>query len=47
VALNQGEDALKAVLNDAVAEMLSSGALNASSEEWLNTPLDPANLEAE
>jgi polar amino acid transport system substrate-binding protein len=44
IALNQGEDALKGMLNDAVAEMLSSGALNASSEKWLNTPLDPANL---
>lgn len=47
VALNQGEDALKAALQDAIAEMQSSGALNAASEEWLNTPLDPANLETE
>jgi polar amino acid transport system substrate-binding protein len=45
IALNKGEEALKAALNDAVAEMLASGALNAISETWLNTPLDPANLE--
>lgn len=45
IALNKGEDALKAVLQEAVAEMLSSGALNAASETWLSTPLDPANLE--
>lgn len=47
IALNKGEDALKAVLSEAVAEMLSSGALNAASEKWLSTPLDPANLETE
>lgn len=45
VALNQGEEPLKAALNDAIAEMMSSGALNAASEEWLNIPLDPKNLE--
>ncbi len=45
IALNKDEEALKTVLNEAVAEMLSSGALNAASETWLKTPLDPANLE--
>lgn len=47
VALNKGEEPLKAVLDAAIAEMLSSGALNAASETWLSTPLDPANLDAE
>lgn len=44
VALNKGEEPLKEALNEAVAEMLSSGKLNESSETWLNTPLDPENL---
>lgn len=44
VALNQGEEPLKAVLNEAIAEMIATGALNAASEQWLNVPLDPANL---
>lgn len=44
IALNKGEENLKNALNDAVAEMLSSGKLNAASETWLKTPLDPDNL---
>lgn len=47
IALNKNEESLKAALNEAVAEMLSSGVLNASSEAWLNTPLDPDNLKEE
>ncbi len=44
IALNQDEPALKEAVNEAVAAMLADGSLNASSEAWLNTPLDPANL---
>lgn len=44
IALNKNEDALKAALDGAVAEMLSSGKLNESSETWLKTKLDPSNL---
>lgn len=44
IALNKNEENLKKALNDAVAEMLSSGKLNMASEAWLNTPLNPDNL---
>ena len=44
IALNKNEDALKAALDGAIAEMLSSGKLNESSETWLKTKLDPSNL---
>ena len=44
IALNKYEEPLKIALIDAVAEMLASGALNAASERWLNTSLDPKNL---
>lgn len=44
VALNHDEEALKAVLIEAIAEMQSSGALNAASEEWLKVPLNPDDL---
>jgi len=44
IGLNKGEDRLKAAINDAVAKMLSGGQLNASSEAWLKTPLNPENL---
>lgn len=44
IGLNKKEDALKAAINDAVAKMLADGKLNASSEVWLKTPLNPDNL---
>jgi polar amino acid transport system substrate-binding protein len=44
IAVRKGEDALRAAVDDAVATMLADGALNAASETWLNTPLDPENL---
>ncbi len=44
LALNKGEDRLKAAINDAVAKMLADGKLNASSEAWLKVPLNPENL---
>jgi polar amino acid transport system substrate-binding protein len=45
IALNKGEEPLKAAIDEAVAKMLADGALNASSEEWLHVKLDPANLQ--
>jgi polar amino acid transport system substrate-binding protein len=44
IALNKDEPALKAAVDEAVAAMLEDGRLNAASETWLATPLDPANL---
>ncbi len=44
IGLNKSEDRLKAAINDVVAKMLADGRLNASSEEWLKTPLNPENL---
>jgi len=44
IGLNKGEDRLKQAVNDTVAGMLSDGSLNASSEAWLKTPLNPENL---
>ena len=44
IGLNKKEDGLKAAINDAVAKMLADGKLNASSEAWLKTPLNPDNL---
>jgi len=44
IGLNKGEDRLKTAINDAVAKMLADGRLNASSEAWLKTPLNPENL---
>jgi polar amino acid transport system substrate-binding protein len=44
IGLNKNEEALKTVVNDAVAQMLADGKLNESSEAWLNVTLDPANL---
>ena len=44
IALNQGEPALKAALNDAIAKMKSDGSLNAISVKWLGKPLDPKDL---
>jgi polar amino acid transport system substrate-binding protein len=44
IGLNKGEDRLKTAINDTVAKMLADGQLNASSEAWLKTPLNPENL---
>jgi len=44
IGLNKKEDGLKAAINDAVARMLADGKLNAASEAWLKTPLNPDNL---
>jgi polar amino acid transport system substrate-binding protein len=44
IGLNKKEDGLKAAINDAVAKMLADGKLNAASEAWLKTPLNPDNL---
>ena len=44
LALNKGEDRLKAAVNDAVAKMLADGKLDASSQAWLKVPLNPENL---
>ncbi len=44
IALNQGEEALKNAVNDAVAQMIADGSLDKSSQAWLQVPLDPANL---
>jgi polar amino acid transport system substrate-binding protein len=44
IGLNKNEEGLKAAINDAVAKMLADGKLNASSEAWLKTPLNPDNL---
>ena len=44
IGLNKNEDRLKTAINDAVAKMLADGRLNASSEAWLKTPLNPENL---
>ena len=44
IGLNKGEDRLKTAINEAVAKMLADGRLNASSEAWLKTPLNPENL---
>jgi polar amino acid transport system substrate-binding protein len=44
IGLNKNEERLKKAINDAVAAMLADGKLNASSEAWLKTPLNPENL---
>ncbi len=44
IGLNKNEDRLKQAVNDAIAAMLADGKLNASSEAWLKTPLNPENL---
>ncbi len=44
IALNKGEPALKAALDDAIATMLKDGRLNAISVKWLGKPLDPKDL---
>ncbi len=45
IALAKDEPALKAAVDAAIAAMLADGRLSAASEAWLNTPLDPANLQ--
>jgi polar amino acid transport system substrate-binding protein len=44
IALNKGEDALKAAINDTIARMIEDGSLNASSQTWLKVDLNPENL---
>ena len=44
IGLNKNEDRLKTAINDAIAKMQADGKLNASSEAWLKTPLNPENL---
>lgn len=44
IALNKGEDRLKATINDTVAKLISEGKLSAMSETWLKVPLNPDNL---
>ena len=44
IGLNKNEEGLKKVINDTIAGMLADGSLNAASEEWLKTPLNPDNL---
>ncbi|QPC86629.1 transporter substrate-binding domain-containing protein [Mesorhizobium sp. NBSH29] len=44
IALNKGEDALKATINDTIAKMVADGSLNASSLTWLKVELNPENL---
>ena len=44
IGLNKNENRLKTAINNAVAKMLADGKLNASSEAWLKTPLNPENL---
>ena len=44
IALNKGEEALKAAINDTIARMVEDGSLNASSQAWLKVDLNPDNL---
>jgi polar amino acid transport system substrate-binding protein len=44
IGLNKNEDSLKKAVNDAIAKMLADGKLDASSQAWLKTPLNPDNL---
>jgi polar amino acid transport system substrate-binding protein len=44
IGLNKNEGALKDAVDAAIAQMLADGSLNASSETWLATPLNPENL---
>ena len=43
IALNKGEDALKAKVNEVISGMKKDGSLNEVSKKWLMLPL-PANL---
>ncbi|KQV36721.1 MULTISPECIES: transporter substrate-binding domain-containing protein [unclassified Rhizobium] len=44
IAVRKGEEGLKKAVDDAIAKMVSDGTLDASSKEWLKTPLNPDNL---
>ncbi|CCM77038.1 transporter substrate-binding domain-containing protein [Rhizobium mesoamericanum] len=44
IALRKSEDGLKNAVNDVVAKMITEGKLDASSQAWLKTPLNPENL---
>lgn len=44
IAVRKGEEGLKKAIDDVVAKMLSDGSLDASSQAWLKTPLNPDNL---
>jgi polar amino acid transport system substrate-binding protein len=44
IGLNKNEDRLKQAINDAISHMLADGKLDASSQAWLKTPLNPENL---
>ncbi len=44
IAVRKGEDGLKKAVDEAIAKMVSDGTLDASSKEWLKTPLNPENL---
>jgi polar amino acid transport system substrate-binding protein len=44
IGLRKNEDGLKKAVNDVVAKMVSDKSLDAASQSWLKTPLDPANL---
>ena len=44
IAVRKGEEGLKKAIDEAVAKMVSDGTLDASSREWLKTPLNPDNL---
>ena len=44
IALNKGEPAFKAMLNEVVSKMKADGSLDKISEKWLGKPLDPKDL---
>lgn len=44
IAVRKGEEGLKKAVDEAIAKMVSDGTLDASSKEWLKTPLNPENL---
>lgn len=44
IAVRKGEEGLKKAVDEAIAKMVSDGTLDASSKEWLKTPLNPDNL---
>jgi polar amino acid transport system substrate-binding protein len=45
IALNRNEPALKAALDNAINTMKSDGSLNKISQQWLQKPLDPKDLQ--
>lgn len=44
IAVRKGEEALKKAIDDVVAKLVADGTLDASSQAWLKTPLNPENL---